>query len=329
MKNTVRIPCFCGAIFTAAFSLFSASAAGESWLYDSSTKTMTCGSVVLSNVTAMTNNRLSIGGNAGNPSAINVNLSLPVYTASGTNYVIDTLEQGAFYKGTIITNVVLGEGLRIMCRGVFEGASKLSGTTPLPSTLEEIGAVAFSDCGSLSARFGEMTNLVFIGQDAFKNRTGFTGNLVAPKLRKVDQTAFWNCRIHEFVAPYDLETISNRAFWACKNLTNVVFSAKIKAVDYSLFGGAADNKPGKYTAGLSVRWRAFPQNGLSDNINGDSESGRITHYITRDNADWINLRKPTRTSSCPRARRRARGRVEPSRSPFGTGVTLTVCRIRS
>ena len=111
-----------------------AAEAADTWTFNSTAGTLTCGSVVLQNVTA-SGTKLTIGSNASNATATNVNLSLPVYDASATPDVIDTLGQGAFYKSTIITNIVLGEGLRVLKQGVFEGASNLKGTMHIPSTV--------------------------------------------------------------------------------------------------------------------------------------------------------------------------------------------------
>ena len=53
--------------------------------------------------------------------------------------------------------------------------------------------------------------------------------------------------------------------------------------------GGGETGGGSTGGGIAVRWRAFPKSGLSDDINANSGSGLITHYITPNNADWIQF----------------------------------------
>ena len=117
-----------------------------------------------------------------------------------------------YISGTLLNDLVLPDGLAKVPDNAFVGAS--ISTLKMPSSLFEIGSLAFYECTSLK-NLNAGTNLRIIGAQAFDRCTGLVSATLAPALTH----------------------IGNYAFNECTALSSVTFGAKIMEVGTDAFAG--------------------------------------------------------------------------------------------
>lgn len=111
---------------------------------------------------------------------------------AGDNFQITTIGASAFSKNTIISEVIIPEGIRIIEDTVFSGCSNLT-KVELPSTLESIGSAAFGDTALETIDIPEnVTNMsyAFINTPNLKTVYIYSSNLSASSI--INQSTFIN-----------------------------------------------------------------------------------------------------------------------------------------
>ena len=124
---------------------------------------------------------------------------------------LERIENGAFYSTALTGTVILPEGLKYVSGF---GNTKITNIS-FPSTLEEIGNNAFSNCGSLMREMSFPESLRVIDVAAFNN-SAITGNIVFPKkLESIGSMAFANCLSisGSLVVPTGVKEIESQAFF--------------------------------------------------------------------------------------------------------------------
>lgn len=102
---------------------------------------------------------------------------------------LERIESGAFESTSLTGSLILPEGLKY----VSGFASTKITNVHFPSTLEEIGTRAFSNCNSLMAEISLPQSLRIIGSYAFSS-SSISGNLVFPdNLESIGDNAFHEC----------------------------------------------------------------------------------------------------------------------------------------
>lgn len=111
---------------------------------------------------------------------------------AGDNFQITTIGASAFSENTIISEVIIPEGIRIIEDTVFSGCSNLT-KVELPSTLESIGSAAFGDTALETIDIPEnVTNMsyAFINTPNLKTVYIYSSNLSASSI--INQSTFIN-----------------------------------------------------------------------------------------------------------------------------------------
>ena len=146
---------------------------------------------------------------------------------------------GAF-KGTSLTGTLqLPEGLKYVAGF---GYTKIT-NVQFPSTLEEIGSSAFSNCKSLMCEISLPHSLKRIGSFAFYS-SAIKGNLVLPEgLEYIGESAFVNwdrdmSLTGSLIIPSGIKTIPYRAFMWCNFTGNLILPMGLTEIGREAFYGA-------------------------------------------------------------------------------------------
>jgi hypothetical protein len=159
---------------------------------------------------------------------------LPVRELNGDGSVLD---RGPFYENTIITSVVIPEGIIRIPRYAFMGCENLSSIT-LPSTITSIGMWAFRNCSALTsitlpAGLTEISGGIL-------SVTGLTSfpNPWPAAITTIPQEMFRSTRLHTVVIPEGITRIEREAFANIPTLNSITFPSTLTFIHNSAFSGS-------------------------------------------------------------------------------------------
>ena len=159
---------------------------------------------------------------------------------SGTTGLAEIPEE-AFYEWVpqdvnpckALAGVVLPEGIESINQEAFETCSNLTDIV-IPNSVKTIGALAFSNSGLASIKFG--SGLESIGMRAFGDCNSLTKITVPGNVKTIEQLAFWNCKnLEEVVLEEGVQTIGEDAFCQCEKLTTVTIPKSVTSIEYRAF----------------------------------------------------------------------------------------------
>lgn len=178
------------------------------WVYDSTAKTLTQGTVVLNNVTAA-GTKLTIGDNKANETAVELDFS----TGFADGYQLNSIAESAFDLNKYVTKLVLGDTITYIGKSAFYGCENLVGEIVLPDSLTSTGHHPFSQCGISRVVFGAGMKVV---------NNWFVKECKSLKSIKWHQ---------------NITSINEKAFLSCEALTTFEneFPTNVTYVGYSAF----------------------------------------------------------------------------------------------
>ena len=91
-------------------------------------------------------------------------------------------------------------------------------TVSFPESVKTIGSGAFMGCKALSGI--NLSNIETIGYNAFRNCSGLTGTITGPKVKSIDNNAFYYCTNVETISFPEAVTIGDGAFYNMSKLTS-------------------------------------------------------------------------------------------------------------
>ena len=163
---------------------------------------------------------------------------------------VKEIPTGCFRNCAFTGDLIIPEGVVKIGESAFS-YSNYNGKLTLPNSLKEIGEWAFSDCnfqGELfipkqiqiirnycfqNTRFASIvfagdSELLYIGNSAFRNNRHLTETVTLPeKIITIGEAAFASCdNLPQIVIPYSVNTIGSNTFNSCYNLS----SLKCKAI---------------------------------------------------------------------------------------------------
>ena len=198
------------AALAATFGLALTAQAGQYWLFNSSAKTLTltddsgaeCKPVTIQNVQVDSGTELKKTGGNSIPyegcayGEVDLDLTLPIKDANGTDYTLVKLEQSAFdgsnnHDTDYIRSVKLPGTIRTIGWYAFRFCRYLKKFEWDTSKLESVGAQMFDSCERLEGYFTWPSQLAEVGQFTFKGTKiqGFYG----PSVTSVGGSAFREC----------------------------------------------------------------------------------------------------------------------------------------
>lgn len=184
------------------------STAFAEWVYDSTAKTLTQGTVVLNNVTAA-GTKLTIGDNKANETAVELDFS----TGFAGGYQLNSIADFAFDSNKYVTKLVLVDTITYIGKSAFFGCENLVGEIVLPDSLTSTGHHPFSQCGISRVVFGAGMKVV---------NNWFVKECKSLKSIKWHQ---------------NITSINEKAFLSCEALTTFEneFPTNVTYVGYSAF----------------------------------------------------------------------------------------------
>ena len=184
-------------------------------------------------------------------------ITLPSVSADGVQ--ITHIWSEAFKGDTLLTSVVIPEGVEGIGANVFEGCTSLTSVT-LPSTLTEIGEGAFKDCTALET-------------------------IVLPEnLYQVYAGAFWGCSsLTELTIPAATGIIEAAAFSNCSGLESITVAEGNEA--YYSEGNCLINKSWTQVV-LGCKNSVIPQ-GVTAILANAFSGVQITSVNLPSSVDWI------------------------------------------
>ena len=182
-------------------------------------------------------------------SAFNNCVSLNYISLPTTLY---SIEDDAF-RGSVITSVVVPEGVEKIETGAFADCSVLKKVS-LPKSLATIGerydTGAFENCPELTtvtiAAGG--TNMVYMGASTFKNDAKLTAVDIPGNYEKIDVDAFYGCTALKSMKwagsgyVYPNQIIGASAFYKCPNLASISLPNTLKSIGENAFNGCKATK---------------------------------------------------------------------------------------
>lgn len=173
------------------------------------------------------------------------------------------LSEFTFYNCKQLTNVVLSQDLEVIMDGCFENCYALTSVKNLlPKSLTKLGN------GS--------DNPVFFDNKALQGEV-----IVGPYLEVINLRTFRGSKIGSVVAAKNgLKTLGQFCFYACNDLTNIVLSATIEKLDYSILEGTSSS-----TAQRKIYLRNFPSGGITSSLFNGTKRECITVYLPWDYRD--------------------------------------------
>ena len=178
-----------------------------------------------------------------------------------------------YLNGTLITDLVIPEGVTRIGRYAFSGCSSLTSIT-IPDSVTSIGPSAFEGCSSLtSITIGN--GVTRIDKDAFAGCSSLTGVYIsdlakwcgisfdyqANPLSYAHQLYLNETLITDLVIPDSVTSIGSDAFRGC-NLTSVTIPDSVTSIGGSAFGFC-----GKLTSitfnGTIAQWKAISKEGYN------------------------------------------------------------------
>ena len=172
--------------------------------------------------------------------------------------------EGAFYKCTNLTSVVIPQGIHYIEDSAFLGCYSLSNVI-FPEGVKNIGEDSFAGCDSLNSVIipeGLVTigdggfsgcdnltsislpeSLMSIGEDAFSQCGNLVNIKLPPNLTTIEEHAFWNCsNLKSITIPGSVWRINEHVFCGCSNLTDVIMLSGVQRIEVAAFVGCSSLK---------------------------------------------------------------------------------------
>ena len=155
---------------------------------------------------------------------------------------VTEIEGFAFMECRGLTgSLTLPKGLKKLDSGVFRACS-FQGELVIPSQIQVIPSDCFCDCDFSSIVFAENSELIKIGEYAFRYNWRLSEPVILPEgLLTIEGNAFDDCTsMPSIVLPKSLTVIGNNAFQNCYNLSSITSKATTPPVCGSgAWGGVA------------------------------------------------------------------------------------------
>lgn len=230
--------------------LLPTTALAANWTYDPNTRTLTNGTIKLSNVTP-SETKLTIGAQTGESKISGaLDLSGEIMGTDGTTrYTITAIGGGAFAAHNQLTSVILPEEVTEVKENAFSNCNALENIT-LPRSLKKIGFSAFSSCSKLTEIILP-ESVSEIGDMAFVNCTSLrtvTIDAATPPTLEKGYGQFSGCTQTPYViVPQESVDIYNKEWKDVKNI-QIAQNYVLTVIDGTGGGDYAEGDKVKITA---------------------------------------------------------------------------------
>lgn len=182
-------------------------------------------------------------------------------TYNGTTYTVTEIGQGAFWKCSGLTSVIIPNTVTQIRIDAFLDCSGLTSVT-IGNSVTTIGISAFMNCSNLTS-LTIPNSVLHISNNAFMNCTGLTSLTIGNSVSLIGQYAFLKCTsLTSLTIPNSVLTIEGSSFDSCINLTTVNIGNSVNHIV---------NNPFKYC----------------NNLNTIVVNSGNNHYDSRNNCNAI------------------------------------------
>lgn len=163
---------------------------------------------------------------------------LKIIKCSTSNGVITSADTSYYSSGWAIISYEIGDCIYRIDDEAFNGQTYMSAIT-IPSTVVEIGDLAFSNCNSLPTVSIPTSALTELGEGAFSNCSSLTGVTFGNSIpTALSDSLFANCiklQSVPWVSAHNITSIGNKTFYNCYDLTSVTFPQTLTSIGASAF----------------------------------------------------------------------------------------------
>ena len=184
---------------------------------------------------------------------------LVAWCNSSFNVSNNSLTYDLYLNGTLVTNLVIPEGVMSIGHSAFSGCMSITSIT-IPSSVTSISAYAFKNCtGLASVTFEAGGQLESIGGCAFENCSGLTSITIPSSVTIIGSSAFESCTgviqtlngvsyVDKWVVGFDGSVtnvslrsdtvgIGDSAFYYCTSLTSITIPSNVISIGQDAFYG--------------------------------------------------------------------------------------------
>lgn len=148
---------------------------------------------------------------------------------------LTNIGNSVFYECTALTSIVIPNNVNNIGTYCFHGCSALTSVT-LSEILTAIPEGAFAYCTHLE-NLTLPNQIEIIDEGAFRGCTNITTLELPASLKQIDYYAFQNSGLSEITLNEGIETLSNYAFYECKELKLINISNSVTYIGSHCFGG--------------------------------------------------------------------------------------------
>lgn len=206
-----------------------------------------------------------------------------------------------------LKEVTLPNSLTTIGSQVFYKDESLSEIT-IPDSVTNIGKYAFRNCTNLSTitlskNMTEISEGLFMdsGLEKIKYNNSDNENVLSSNIKKIGAEAFRGTKLESIYIPDGVETIEDRAFENCKDLTDVTISSSVTSIGENVFAGCSKDliikgekgsQAEKYATNNNIKFQnitlpesiKLSKSSVQLDLNGTDEE-KITYTISPTDAD--------------------------------------------
>ena len=149
---------------------------------------------------------------------------------------LTSIGKNAFQDCTSLDSFAFPSGIKAIADKTFFGCTALEVVT-MKSTVETIGAYAFSGCTALRSISLPATSITAIGNAAFQDCSSLKSLSLPSRITSIEDDTFYGCSsLASITIPYNVTKIGKRAFRGCSVLTSISIPGTVTEIgDYAFY----------------------------------------------------------------------------------------------
>ena len=172
---------------------------------------------------------------------------------NGKELTVTKIGEGFAKDNTIITDVVVEQGITTINNNAFQGCANLATFTG--NGIITIGESAFQGCSKLESI--ALPSLITMGESAFYGCSSLE-TVDLSQISQIGASVFQNCTsLASFDIPTKVHSIGNYAFSGCTQLTNFIIPSSITNLGWRVFDGCTGLKSVTIGQGITILQQIF------------------------------------------------------------------------
>ena len=148
------------------------------------------------------------------------------------------IEDNLFYDCSELTSITIPNSVTSIGNYAFYGCSGLTSIT-IPNSVTSIGAVVFSGCSSLTS-ITIPNSVTSIGKCAFQGCSRLTSITIPNSVTLIEDNLFYGCSgLTSITIPNSVTSIGKCAFQGCSRLTSISIPNSVTSIENNAFSGCS------------------------------------------------------------------------------------------